>query len=61
MPTVTDLISSYNGEIRTDEKLENEISAIIDEPAENELDISAIDREVFADLYMIFGDEITIA
>ena len=61
LPTVTELISSYDGEIRTDEKLENEISAIIDEPAENELDISAIDREVFADLYMIFGDEITIA
>ena len=61
LPTVTDLISSYNGEIRTDEKLESEISAIIDELPEDELDISAIDREVFADLYMIFGDEITIA
>ena len=61
LPTVTDLISSYNGEIRTDEKLESEISAIIDELPEDELDISAIDREVFADLYMIFSDEITIA
>ena len=61
LPTVTELISSYDGEIRTDEKLESEISAIIDEPPEDELDISAIDREVFADLYMIFGDEITIA
>lgn len=61
LPTVTELISSYDGEIRTDEKLENEISAIIDEPAENDIDISAIDREVFADLYMVFGDEITIA
>lgn len=61
LPTVTELISSYDGEIRTDEKLESEISAIIDEPTEDELDISAIDREVFADLYMIFGDEITIA
>ena len=61
LPTVTELISSYDGEIRTDKKLESEISAIIDEPAENELDIFAIDREVFATLYMIFGDEITIA
>lgn len=61
LPTVTELISSYDGEIRTDEKLESEISAIIDEPPEDELDISDIDREVFADLYMIFGDEITIA
>lgn len=61
LPTVTELISSYDGEIRTDEKLESEISAIIDEPIEDELDISAIDREVFADLYMIFGDVITIA
>lgn len=61
LPTVTDLISDYNGEIRSDEKLESEISAIIDEPPEDELDISAIDRDVFAELYMVFGDEITIA
>lgn len=61
LPTVTELISDYDGELRTDEKLESEISAIIDEPPEDELDISAIDRDVFADLYMIFGDEITIA
>lgn len=61
LPTVTELISNYDGELRTDEKLESEISAIIDEPTEDELDISAIDRDVFADLYMIFGDEITIA
>ena len=43
LPTVTDLISDYDGELRTDEKLESEISAIIDEPPEDELDISAID------------------
>lgn len=61
LPTVTELISDYDGELRTDEKLESEISAIIDEPTEDELDISAIDRDVFADLYLIFGDEITIA
>lgn len=61
LPTVTELISDYNGELRTDEKLESEISAIIDEPSEDELDISAIDRDVFAELYMVFGDEITIA
>lgn len=61
LPTVTELISDYDGELRTDEKLESEISAIIDEPPEDKLDISAIDREVFADLYMVFGDEITIA
>lgn len=61
LPTVTELISDYDGKLRTDEKLESEISAIIDEPPEDELDISAIDRAVFADLYMIFGDEITIA
>lgn len=61
LPTVTELISDYDGELRTDEKLESEISAIIDEPSDDELDISAIDREVFANLYMIFGDEITIA
>lgn len=60
LPTVTDLISHYDGELRTDVKLESEISAIIDEPTEDELDISAIDRDVFADLYLIFGDEITI-
>lgn len=61
LPTVTELISDYDGELRTDQKLESEISAIIDEPTEDELDISAIDRDVFADLYLIFGDEITIA
>ena len=61
LPTVTDLISDYDGELRTDEKLESEISAIIDEPPEDELDISAIDRDVIAELYMVFGDEITIA
>lgn len=60
IPTVTDLVSDYDGELRNDEELENKISAVMEEP-EDELDISAIDREVFADLYMIFGDEITIA
>lgn len=61
LPTVTELISGYDGEIRTDEKLESEISTIIDEPTDNDMDISAIDRDVFAELYMIFGEEIAIA
>lgn len=80
IPTVTELVSDYDGEIRGNRELEDDIYAVMkeptdklfadephrnklseDEPPEDEPDISAINREVLAELYMIFGDEITVA
>lgn len=65
IPTVSDLLTDYDGDLRTDAALENEISAIIEEkPNEEEpqddFDMNAFDKEVLAELSLIFDDEITI-
>ena len=65
IPTVSDLLTDYEGTLRTDAALENEISAIIEEkPTEekpqDDFDMDAFDKEVLAELSLIFGDEITI-
>lgn len=65
IPTVSDLLTDYEGDLRTDAALENEISAIIEEkPSEekpqDDFDMDAFDKEVLAELSLIFGDEITI-
>ena len=65
IPTVSDLLTDYDGDLRTDAALENEISAIIEEKQNKEkpqddFDMDAFDKEVLAELSLIFGDEITI-
>lgn len=60
IPTVSDLLTDYDGDLRTDEALENEISAIIEEKPQDDFDMDAFDKEVLAELSLIFGDEITI-
>lgn len=65
IPTVSDLLTDYEGTLRTDAALENEISAIIEEKPNEEkpqddFDMDAFDKEVLAELSLIFGDEITI-
>lgn len=65
IPTVSDLLTDYDGDLRTDAALENEISAIIEEKPNEEkpqddFDMDAFDKEVLAELSLIFGDEITI-
>ena len=65
IPTVSDLLTDYDGDLRTDAALEDEISAIIEEKQNEEkpqddFDMNAFDKEVLAELSLIFGDEITI-
>lgn len=60
IPTVSDLLTDYEGDLRTDAALENEISAIIEEKPQDDFDMDAFDKEVLAELSLIFGDEITI-
>lgn len=65
IPTVSDLLTNYDGDLRTDAALEDEISVIIEEKPNEEkpqedFDIDAFDKEVLAELSLIFGDEITI-
>lgn len=65
IPTVSDLLTDYDGDLRTDAALEDEISAIIEEKQneekpQNDFDMNAFDKEVLAELSLIFGDEITI-
>lgn len=60
IPTVSDLLTDYDGDLRTDEALEDEISAIIEEKPQDDFDMDAFDKEVLAELSLIFGDEITI-
>ena len=65
IPTVSDLLTDYDGDLRTDAALEDEISAIIEEkPSEekpqDDFDMDAFDKEVLAELSLIFRDEITI-
>lgn len=60
IPTVSDLLTDYDGDLRTDAALEDEISAIIEEKPQGDFDMDAFDKEVLAELSLIFGDEITI-
>lgn len=65
IPTVSDLLTDYDGDLRTDAALEDEISAIIEEKPNEEkpqddFDMDAFDKEVLAELSLVFGDEITI-
>lgn len=65
IPTVSDLLTDYEGDLRTDAALEDEISAIIEEKPnekkpQDDFDMNAFDKEVLAELSLIFGDEITI-
>lgn len=60
IPTVSDLLTDYEGDLRTDAALEDEISAIIEEKPQDNFDMDAFDKEVLAELSLIFGDEITI-
>lgn len=60
IPTVSDLLTDYDGDLRTDAALEDEISAIIEEKPQDDFDMNAFDKEVLAELSLIFGDEITI-
>ena len=65
IPTVSDLLTDYDGDLRTDAALEDEISAIIEkkpneEKPQDNFDMDAFDKEVLAELSLIFGDEITI-
>lgn len=60
IPTVSDLLTDYDGDLRTDSALEDEISAIIEEKPQDDFDMDAFDKEVLAELSLIFGDEITI-
>ena len=60
IPTVSDLLTDYEGDLRTDAALEDEISAIIEEKPQDDFDMDAFDKEVLAELSLIFGDEITI-
>ena len=60
IPTVSDLLTDYDGDLRTDAALEDEISAIIEEKPQDDFDMDAFDKEVLAELSLIFGYEITI-
>ena len=58
IPTVSGLLKDYVGQPNTDEKLTEDISAVIDD--EDGFDISAFDAEAVAILSEIFGDEIEL-
>lgn len=56
--TVSSLLKDYSGEPKTDEKLEQDISAVIDD--EDDFDVTAFDAEAVAVLSEMFGDEIEL-
>lgn len=58
IPTVSSLLKDYSGEPKTDEKLEQDISAVIDD--EDDFDVTAFDAEAVAVLGEMFGDEIEL-
>ncbi len=58
IPTVSGLLKNYDGQPKTDEKLEKDISAVIDN--EDDFDLSAFDAEAVAILSELFGDEIEL-
>lgn len=58
IPTVSSLLKGYSGEPKTDKKLEQDISAVIDD--EDDFDVTAFDAEAVAVLSEMFGDEIEL-
>lgn len=58
IPTVSSLLKDYSGEPKTDKKLEQDISAVIDD--EDDFDVTAFDAEAVAVLSEMFGDEIEL-
>ena len=58
IPTVSSLLKGYSEEPKTDEKLEQDISALIDD--EDDFDVTAFDAEAVAVLSEMFGDEIEL-
>lgn len=58
IPTVSGLLKGYSEEPKTDEKLEQDISALIDD--EDDFDVTAFDAEAVAVLSEMFGDEIEL-
>lgn len=58
IPTVSGLLKGYSEEPKTDEKLEQDISAVIDD--EDDFDVTAFDAEAVAVLSEMFGDEIEL-
>ena len=57
IPTVSGLLKNYDGQPKTDERLAEDISAVIDE---DDFDLSAFDAEAVAILSELFGDEIEL-
>ena len=57
IPTVSGLLKNYDGQPKTDERLAEDISAVIDE---DDFDLSAFDAEAVAILSQLFGDEIEL-
>ena len=58
IPTVSGLLKNYDGQPKTDERLAEDISAVIDD--EDDFDLSAFDAEAVAVLSELFGDEIEL-
>ena len=58
IPTVSGLLKNYDGQPKTDERLAEDISAVIDD--EDDFDLSAFDAETVAVLSELFGDEIEL-
>ena len=58
IPTVSGLLKGYSEEPKTDEKPEQDISAVIDD--EDGFDVTAFDAEAVAVLSEMFGDEIEL-
>ena len=57
IPTVSGLLKNYDGQPKTDERLAEDISAVIDE---DDFALSAFDAEAVAILSELFGDEIEL-
>ena len=58
IPTVSGLLKGYSEEPKTDEKLEQDMFALIDD--EDDFDVTAFDAEAVAVLSEMFGDEIEL-
>ena len=58
IPTISGLLRGYSEEPKTDEKLEQDMFALIDD--EDDFDVTAVDAEAVAGLSEMFGDEIEL-
>ena len=58
IPTVSNLLSDYTEEVKANEQLEKEISAVIED--EDEFDVNNFNASALALLYEKLGDEITL-